>query len=145
GAAVAFGALVGPSQVGARVVEMLIGHTHHPIWTMIASTVLTAAGLAILWAGLPVIAVALVLYGAGVGIKSIARGTLPLALYGASGYAALMGRLAMPSLIAQSLSPTLGAVLLEHAGADGTLAALTALAALNIALVAALWWCCRPS
>ena len=51
-AAVALGALVGPAQVGARAIEMLIGRYHHPIWTMVASTVLVAVGLGLLCGGL---------------------------------------------------------------------------------------------
>ncbi len=138
-AAVALGALVGPSQVGARVVEKLLGGRHHPIWTMTASTVLVAAGLGLLWAGFPILAACLVPYGAGVGINSIARGTLPLALFGAEGYAALMGRLAAPMLVAGALAPSAGAFLLERVGASGTLAVLVALAVGNAALVAALF------
>jgi MFS family permease len=134
-AAVALGAMVGPAQVGARAVEMVIGRHHHPIWTMVAATVLVAAGLTKLWAGLPVPALALVLYGAGIGIESIARGTLPLALFGADGYATAMGRLALPRLLAQAGAPVLGAVLLQLTGPDGTLAALLALALLDVALV----------
>ena len=75
------------------------------------------------------------------GIKSIAQGTLPLALFGATGYAALMGRLAMPSLIAQSISPLAGALLLQHFDAGATLAVLEALAIIDVGSVAALW--CR--
>lgn len=89
-------------------------------------------------AGLPATAIALGLYGAGAGIFSIARGTLPLALFGASGYAALMGRLAMPMLVAGALAPSVGALLLARVGADATLAALTGLAAANTALMVAL-------
>jgi hypothetical protein len=59
-AAVALGALVGPSQVGARVVEKLSGGRFHPVWTMLASVVLVAAGLGLLWADLPVLAACLV-------------------------------------------------------------------------------------
>src|SRR5260221_4523627 len=99
-AAVALGALVGPSQVGARAIEMAIGRYHHPIWTMMAATVLVATGIGALYAGSPVVSAALVFYGAGIGIESIARGTLPLALFGATGYAARLGRIAMPRLIA---------------------------------------------
>jgi MFS family permease len=138
-AAVALGALVGPSQVGARVVEKLLGGRYHPIWTMTASTVLVAAGLGLLWAGFPVMAACLVPYGAGVGINSIAGGTLPLALFGAEGYAALMGRLAAPMLIASALAPSACAFLLERVGASGTLAVLVAAALGNVALVAALF------
>jgi hypothetical protein len=125
-------------RVGARAVEMTIGHRHHPIWTMVAATVLVAAGLTVLWGDWPIPALALVLYGAGIGIESIARGTLPLALFGADGYATAIGRLALPSLLAQAGAPVLGAALLQHTGADGTLSALLALALLDVALVTAL-------
>lgn len=136
--AVALGAVVGPSQVGARFLEMLIAHRHHPIWTKAASAGLVAAGVIALWAGLPVIAVALILYGAGIGLESIARGTLPLALFGAEGYAALMGKLALPSLLAQAAAPSAGALLLSHAGASGALLAIVAVALCNVLLVAVL-------
>lgn len=94
-AAVALGAVVGPAQVGARAIEMLVARYHHPIWTKCASVTFVAIGVSALWAGLPYIPVALAFYGAGIGLGSIARGTLPLALFGPSGYAKLMGRLAM--------------------------------------------------
>jgi hypothetical protein len=76
------GALVGPSQVAARAVEMAIARFHHPIWTKVASTSLVAAGLAALWMEAPFVPLALALYGAGIGLESIARGTLPLAVFG---------------------------------------------------------------
>ena len=82
----------------------------------------------------------LAFYGAGIGLESIARGTLPLALFGARGYATLMGRLAMPSLLAQATAPWIGAVLLERFGAHGTLAALACAAGLNVALALWLAW-----
>lgn len=136
--AVALGALVGPAQVAARVVEMASGSRHHPIWTMAAAAMLIAAGLGVLWyGGAP--AVALIAYGAGNGIWSIARGTLPLALFGPRGYAELMGRLAMPSLIAQALAPSIGAVLIVRFGAGFTIGTLAVLAAVNLVGVAILW------
>ena len=87
GAAVALGALVGPSQVAARAIEMLISRYHHPIWTMVASTIFVAFGLGALWGGLPSISAALVFYGAGIGIEfdraghttpgAVRRGSVP--------------------------------------------------------------------
>ncbi|MFL5334111.1 MAG: MFS transporter [Geminicoccaceae bacterium] len=136
--AVSLGALVGPSQVGARVIEKLLGGRFHPIWTMLVSTLLVALGLSLLWSGLPLAAVCLALYGAGAGVNSIARGTLPLALFGAHGYAVSMGQLAMPMLIAGALAPWAGAFLLERIGATGTLAVLVGLAAVNIVLMTGL-------
>jgi predicted MFS family arabinose efflux permease len=138
GAAVALGMIVGPSQVGARVIEMLGGRHYHPIWTMVASTVLVAIGT-LLYLNFPIYALTIILYGAGNGIGSIARGTLPMALFGPQRYPVLMGRLALPILLSMSLSPLVGAFAFKMAGADGTLALLAAIAAANVLLVAVLW------
>ncbi len=127
-AAVALGALIGPAQVGARLVEMTLGPRFHPIWTLVTAVGLVLCGLATLalthWAAL-----ALLLYGAGNGLFSIARGTVPLALFGRDGYGALMGRLALPALLAAALAPSLGAVAIESLGAGATLAILAAASA----------------
>jgi MFS family permease len=138
-AAVALGMIVGPSQVGARVIEMLGGRHYHPVWTMVASTVLVAVGTLLLYLNFPIYALAIILYGAGNGIGSIARGTLPLALFGPQRYPVLMGRLALPILLSMSLSPLLGASVFKLAGADGMLALLTAIATVNVLLVIVLW------
>jgi predicted MFS family arabinose efflux permease len=141
--AVWLGTLFGPAQVGARVVERVFGRHYHPIWTMIAACVLMAIGLVLLIAGFPILSVVIVLYGAGYGISWIARGTLPLALFGPARYPTLMGRLAFPSLIVQALAPSAGALLVEHAGATATMAVLCGLAFVNVVLVALLWRVCR--
>jgi MFS family permease len=138
-AAVALGAMVGPSQVGARVLEMLGSSRYHPIWTMVASTVLVCLGTSLLYLDVPIYPLAIILYGAGNGIGSVARGTLPLALFGPRRYPVLMGRLALPLLISMAVSPLVGASLFQAAGADGTLALLAAIAAANVVLVAVLW------
>ena len=102
------------------------------------SMVLVACGLGLLSIGIPFIAAGLVLHGAGMGIMSIARGTVPLALFGPHQYPVVMGRLAAPSLVAQAISPLVGAVLLETAGPSHTLVALLAIALLTLALVSIL-------
>lgn len=137
-AAVALGTIVGPSQVGARAIEMIVARYHHPIWTLIVGTIGVAIGMGILWSGLPILAVALVFYGAGIGIDSIARGTVPLAIFGEASYAAIMGRLAMPSLLGQAAAPAIGAFLLERFGADRTAAALFAAAVVDAGLALSL-------
>jgi hypothetical protein len=88
---------------------------------------------------------ALALYRAGNGIGSIAKGTLPLALFGPSGYASLMGKLAMPGLLAQALSPSLGAFLIEWSGPNAALAVLTGLTSVILGLVGLLWMTSRPT
>ena len=136
--AVTLASMVGIAQVAARGVEMAIGHYHHPIWTLFASTVLVGAGVALLWWGTEPFLLALVIYGAGAGINSIARGTVPLALFGPQGYAARIGRLARPAFIASAAAPTLGAFAIESCGTGATLAALTVLSAVNITIVTTL-------
>jgi hypothetical protein len=138
--AVALGALVGPSQVGARAIEMAVARYHHPIWTKIASVSFVAVGTCALYSGLPIIPLALIFYGAGIGLESIARGTLPLALFGSAGYATLMGRLAMPSLLAQAAAPSIGALLLSRMGAGAVLGVLAGVALLNVAFACFLAW-----
>lgn len=138
-AAVALGAIVGPAQVGARAIELMISRFHHPIWTKLASTVFVATGVGLLWAGLPIIAAALIFYGAGIGIESIARGTLPLAVFGERHYPAIMGRIAMPSLIGQAASPSVGAMLIDGLGVNGALAVVFGVAIANVLLVGGLF------
>ncbi len=137
-AAVGLGALIGPSQVGARVLEMALGRGRHPIWSLVASAVLVAIGLGTLAAGVGAIAVGLILYGTGSGIRSIAQGTVPLALFGREGYAVLMGRLALPKLVAQAASPSLGGLLMGAFGTEATVAILCVAAVVNVGLALAL-------
>ena len=133
-AAVGLGALVGPSQVGARFIEMLIARYHHPIWTKVASVTFVALGLGLLWGHAPVIILALIFYGAGIGLESIARATVPLSIFGARDYAPIMGKLAMPSLIAMAAAPSVGALLIQAFGTDIALAVVVVAAAINVAL-----------
>src|SRR6476646_7230970 len=142
--AVTLGTLFGPAQVGARFVERIFGERYHPIWTMVVSCGLMATGLVLLLATFPILAVAIVISAAGYGIMWLARGTLPLALFGPNRYATLMGRLAFPSLIVQALAPSDGALVIEYFGAVATVATLTGFAIANLVLVGILWATCRP-
>ncbi|MBN9560540.1 MAG: MFS transporter [Alphaproteobacteria bacterium] len=134
-AAVGLGVMIGPAQVAGRVLEALVGRRYHPVWSLLVSAVLVAVGFAVLLGPAAIIGVGFVLYGAGSGIRSITRGTVPLALFGQEGYALLIGWLAMPSLLATAISPPIGALLLAQFGADQTLTILAAASAANILLV----------
>ena len=142
--AVSFGTLFGPAQVGARVVERLLGSRYHPIWTMIGSCTLMAVGLLLLVGHFPLLLLVILFYGAGYGISWIGRGTLPLALFGPQRFPRLMGKLAFPSLIVQALAPSAGALAIEASGADATIGVLTVLALINVVLIGVLWAACRP-
>jgi hypothetical protein len=133
--AVGLGALVGPSQVGGRILEMTFGRKAHPVWSLVASSVLVAVGVAMLVGAPGIAAAGIVLYGMGSGIRSIVRGTVPLAMFGREGYAILMGRLSLPTLLATAVAPMIGTWLLDGLGPHGTLVALCGAALLHIALV----------
>jgi predicted MFS family arabinose efflux permease len=130
--AVALGVLIGPAQVGARVFEMALGGRYHPIWTMVAATCLVGLGFLGLLLHLPA-SVALVAYGAGNGIWSIARGAVPLSLFGAENYPRMMGRLATPNLLVAAAAPFLGAMVLDAYGGEVTLLLLTLVSLVPIA------------
>lgn len=144
--AVTLGTIFGPAQVGARVVERLFGNRYHPIWTMIASCMLMAVGLLMLFGAVPALVLVILLYGAGYGISWIGRGTLPLALFGPARFPRLMGKLAFPSLIVQALAPSAGALMIEASGSDATIGVLTLLALINVVLIGVVWRLCwKPS
>ena len=112
---------------------------------MIASCMLMAVGLLMLFGAIPALVLVILLYGAGYGISWIGRGTLPLALFGPVRFPRLMGKLAFPSLIVQAGAPSAGALLIEASGSNATIGVLTLLALINVVLIGALWWLCRKA
>jgi MFS family permease len=138
-AAVGLGMLIGPSAVGARLVEMFAGNRYHPIWTMIASVTLVAVGVCLFFFSPWIFAMAVILYAAGNGIGSIAKGTLPLALFGPGRYSVLMGRLGLPIMIAMAVMPYFGALAYEYGGPDLAFGLILALSFINVGLVFVLW------
>ena len=138
-AAVALGALFGPAQVAARIVEMTFGNRYHPIWTLAAAKGLIGLAVVLLLAGISPVGFAVIAYGAGNGIWSIVRGTMPLALFGPPGYATLIGRFALFGLLAQAMAPSVAAVVLDRFGSDTVLSMLAAMALVNAGVTATLW------
>lgn len=130
--AVSLGMLIGPAQVGARVIEAAFGRKVHPIWSLLICSAAVAIGLATLLGSAELVALGLILYGGGNGLRSIARGTVPLAMFGREGYAVLMGWLALPVLVAQAFSPTVGDLMIQALGTTGTIAVLAGLSVLNV-------------
>jgi MFS family permease len=133
--AVALGSVMGACQVGARLIEIALARYVHPVWEGVVASMLVLLGIALLLTRQPaMIAVAIVIYGFGNGVRTIVKGTLPLVLFGAEGYATLIGRLGMPTLIAQAAGPAAGALLLARYGTVATLGLLSVLALLNLVL-----------
>jgi MFS family permease len=114
--AIIAGALIGPAQVVARLIEFgFLQHTHPLTSARFAVTLHPLAALLFGVFGAPA-AVFAVLHGAGNGLLTIAVGTLPLALFGPVGYGLRQGLLGAPSRIAQAASPLVFGLLLDRLG-----------------------------
>ncbi|NGM88967.1 MFS transporter [Parapusillimonas sp. SGNA-6] len=118
-AAVAIGALIGPAQVAGRVLEFGLLRRIHPLLSARLAALAHPIGVVVLLVTGPAMAsLFAILHGAGNGILTIAKGTLPLALFGAGGYGARQGWLMMPARVAQALAPLLFGLALDAWGAN---------------------------
>ncbi len=132
--AVFVGALIGPSQVAARLLEFGFLRKVHPLLSARIAAALHPLGVLALAAfGSPAAVIFGILHGAGNGILTIAKGTLPLAIFGPQGYGHRQGVLMVPARIAQALSPWLFGLALDRwgvkaLGVSATVGALTFLA-----------------
>jgi len=123
--ALAIGALFGPSQVVARICELVFARGTHPLTVArlaVGLLLLAFALVALLGVSVPVAAVFMVMFGIGNGLITIARGTVPLALFGAAGYAVLFGRIAAPFLLMQAIAPLALAFVVERVSDPAALA-----------------------
>lgn len=118
-AAVGMGALIGPAQVAGRVLEFGLLRSVHPLLSARLAALAHPVGAAVLLAAGPALAPAFaILHGGGNGILTIAKGTLPLALFGTHGYGARQGWLMLPARVAQALAPFLFGLALDAWGAN---------------------------
>ncbi|HXW42229.1 MAG TPA: MFS transporter [Xanthobacteraceae bacterium] len=117
--AIAAAALVGPAQVAARLVEFFLLHRAHPLVSARVAALLHPAG-AVIFAivGAPAAMAFAIFYGAGNGLLTIARGTVPLAVFGPHGYGERTGLLGAPARAAQAFAPLLFGLLLDAMGAS---------------------------
>ncbi len=116
--AVLAGSLIGPAQVAARVFEFSVLQRFSPLLSARFAALTHPLGAGLLLALGPVAALPFaLLHGSGNGLLTIVRGTLPLALFGAGGYGARQGWIALPGRILGALSPWLFGLVLEGHGA----------------------------
>ena len=115
--AVFAGMMIGPAQVAARVLEASLLSRFHPLVSTRLACLTHPLGACVigLFGGGAAAAFAL-LHGAGNGILTIARGTLPLSIFGPENYAYRLGLIGAPSRIAQALAPVLFGLLIEPMG-----------------------------
>jgi predicted MFS family arabinose efflux permease len=134
--AIAAGALIGPAQVAARLLEFTLLRRFHPlVSTRLAAAAHPVAAVALVTFGGPAAYVFAILHGAGNGILTIAKGTLPLALFGAAGYGKRLGWLNAPSRILQAAAPLIFGAALTSWG----LSAIWLTAGIGLAATAALF------
>jgi predicted MFS family arabinose efflux permease len=125
--AIAAGMLIGPAQVAARVLEASALQRFHPLVAARLATIAHPAAAALLALFGPAFAAGFaVLHGAGNGILTIARGTVPLALFGPENYGYRLGLIGAPARLVQAAAPLLFGVLIDRIG-GWTLAVSTAL------------------
>jgi MFS family permease len=133
--AVAAGALVGPAQVAARVAEFTFLRRIHPlISTRIAASLHPLGAIILVVVGAPAAAAFVLLYGAGNGLLTIARGTVPLAIFGPHRYGERTGLLGAPARASQAFAPLLFGLFMDKMG----LSVLTISASLCVAALIAL-------
>ncbi len=116
-AAVVAAALLGPAQVGARLLEYgLQRHLSSLTSARIATALHPLGALALTALGAPAAAIFALLHGAGNGMLTVAKGVLPLTLFGAAGYGLRTGMLSAPGRVLQAAAPLLFGVVLDRFG-----------------------------
>ncbi|MEH2626582.1 putative MFS family arabinose efflux permease [Bradyrhizobium sp. AZCC 1719] len=116
--AVFAGALIGPAQVAARIFEAGFLSRYHPLVSTKLACITHPIGAAILGlAGGGAASVFALFHGSGNGILTIARGTLPLAIFGPENYGYRLGIIGAPARMAQAAAPLLFGLLIEAMGA----------------------------
>ena len=133
------GAVIGPFKTVGRLFEMTFSRALYPLDTYFLSLALMGTGFAILLTlGVTVAGVILAaaVYGMGDGIKTIARGTLPLALFGTRGYGARLGWISFVQMGMNASAPFTFAFITQSFGGWWSFAAMAT--CLGLALLTAL-------
>ena len=134
--AIAAGALIGPAQVAARIVEAGLLSRYHPlVSTRLACLTHPIGAIIVALFGGGAAGVFAIFHGAGNGILTIARGTLPLSIFGPQNYAYRLGLIGAPSRMAQAAAPLIFGLLIDTMGSRVLLVS----SALSLAALGALF------
>lgn len=138
------GAVIGPMQVGARVVELATGGRIASSVVGVVSSLGLALGLVLLFvswhlAGSTLVIAFAVSFGIGQGLAFIARAVLPIRLFGTLGYGRITGNLAAIRMVFTGAAPFLTALVIGQAGISAAFMMLGAMALVGV--VAALMLC----
>jgi hypothetical protein len=128
-AAVWVASLKGHGQFAGRVVEIFFGRNLKAMTIARIAIAVVPASLILLFLArgdFIQLVVFTLLLGASQGVITIVRGAVPLALFGAKGYGAVLGVIATPILLVNAFSPAAFALLVVQFGWDVSLYALFA-------------------
>ena len=141
GEAVWVAALSGPATLAARAIDATLGERlpaeKVALFGLLLGPVLCLA-LPLVPMTITAAAIFIVLFSAALGVISIARATLPLALFGRNGFATMLGKLTVPQNMTFAAAPLLFAVMVERLGASPTLVISAAIQAVGFAAMFAL-------
>jgi MFS family permease len=140
GTVVALASISGPAQVATRLVEIVFGRgALHPL-TMarmaVSLLVFVFIVLGVFGISAVTVGVFFLLYGIANGVFTIARGALPLALFGPTGYGHVMGRIALPFLFMQAAAPIVVGLVIQSAGDAVSLGCMAAFVVVSLACLA---------
>jgi MFS family permease len=115
--AVAAGALIGPAQVAARIFEASFLSRYHPLLsTRLACLTHPIGAVIVALAGGAAASAFAIFHGTGNGILTIARGTLPLAIFGPQNYGYRLSIIGAPARMAQAAAPLAFGLLIDTMG-----------------------------
>jgi predicted MFS family arabinose efflux permease len=140
GTAVSVAAVRGIGQFAGRLWEILFAGGLAPMTLCLVAVGLTPLAFVALFLGAGVATASLFAFGQGAsnGLVTIARGVVPLLLFGPAGYGLLVGTMTTPGLIAMALAPAIHAAMVELWGHMIALAACFVAAVVGFLLVVAL-------
>lgn len=134
--AIAAGALIGPAQVVARILEAGFLSRFHPLWSTRLACLTHPIGAAVVAIfGAPAASAFALLHGSGNGILTIARGTLPLSIFGPKDFGYRLGIIGAPARMAQAVAPLAFGLLIDVMGTK----VLMVSSALSLSALAALF------
>lgn len=143
--AVMIAALVGPTQVLGRLLELGMGRNTRAVHVgtlTFAAMILGMTALFLLDGSTRLAYLVAALYGISNGLMTIVRGIVPAELYGRHDYTTLLGRLARPAFIARALAPFGFTLALASLGQSSTMLLLLAI---SLVATVAYWLAVRDA
>ncbi|MGE0862739.1 MAG: MFS transporter [Vicinamibacterales bacterium] len=133
--------LRGVGQSSSRLSELLFGGSLSPRTLNVLAAIMLVAAFAAALLSAQFLVAALTfafVYGAGNGLMTITRGTLPLAMFDHRTYGALVGRLLAPSFLVAATAPAVYAAVIDRWGEPAALGLSLAIALATLAAALAM-------